>query len=40
MTSPAKAEGSGPSIALDPELDTNTEPAKGAKNLEGRSPAS
>ncbi|MEU9664764.1 ABC transporter permease [Streptomyces bobili] len=38
MTSPAKAEGSGPSIALDPELDKNTEPAEVAKKLEGRSP--
>ncbi|MDX2542222.1 ABC transporter permease [Streptomyces sp. WI04-05B] len=38
MTSPAKADGSGPSIALDPELDTNTEPVKGPKQLEGRSP--
>ncbi|MEW2117967.1 ABC transporter permease [Streptomyces sp. NPDC005474] len=38
MTSPAKAEGSGPSIALDPELDTTTEPVEGPKKLEGRSP--
>ncbi len=38
MTSPAKAEGAGPSIALDSELDTNPEPAKGPKTLEGRSP--
>ncbi|MEU5703154.1 ABC transporter permease [Streptomyces aurantiacus] len=37
MTSPTKAEGSGPSAALDPELDSNTEPAEAAK-LEGRSP--
>lgn len=38
MTSPAKAEGTGPSIALDPELESNPEPAKGEKKLEGRSP--
>ncbi|WP_330287991.1 ABC transporter permease [Streptomyces sp. NBC_00576] len=38
MTSPAKAEGSGPSIALDPELDTIPGPSKDVKNLEGRSP--
>ncbi|MFI1481014.1 ABC transporter permease [Streptomyces sp. NPDC020747] len=37
MTSPTKAEGSGPSIALDPELETNAEAAKSGK-LEGRSP--
>lgn len=38
MTSPAKAEGSGPSIALDPELESKPEPAKGETKLEGRSP--
>ncbi|MFF4832032.1 ABC transporter permease [Streptomyces sp. NPDC001315] len=38
MTSPAKAEGSGPSIALDPELESKPEPVKGEKKLEGRSP--
>jgi len=37
MTSPTKAEGSGSSAALDPELAPNTEPAE-AKKLEGRSP--
>ncbi|MFS8198560.1 ABC transporter permease [Streptomyces sp. CWNU-52B] len=37
MTSPTKAEGSGPSAALDPELDSNAEPAE-AEKLEGRSP--
>ncbi|MEU9186446.1 ABC transporter permease [Streptomyces sp. NPDC048484] len=37
MTSPTKAEGSGSSAALDPELASNSEPAE-AKKLEGRSP--
>ncbi|MEW2394644.1 ABC transporter permease [Streptomyces sp. NPDC046862] len=37
MTSPTKAEGSGPSVALDPELASNTEADK-PKKLEGRSP--
>ncbi|MFE9647955.1 ABC transporter permease [Streptomyces sp. NPDC006365] len=37
MTSPTKAEGSGPSVALDPELAATTEVAK-PKKLEGRSP--
>lgn len=37
MTSPTKAEGSGPSAALDPELASNTEPVE-AEKLEGRSP--
>ncbi|MCX4234233.1 ABC transporter permease [Streptomyces sp. NPDC020707] len=37
MTSPTKAEGSGPSAALDPELASNAEPAE-AEQLEGRSP--
>ncbi|MFH8464557.1 ABC transporter permease [Streptomyces sp. NPDC017991] len=37
MTSPTKAEGSGPSAALDPELASNAEPAE-AVQLEGRSP--
>ncbi len=37
MTSPTKAEGSGPSAALDPELDSNGEPAEAVK-LEGHSP--
>ncbi|MEV4228967.1 ABC transporter permease [Streptomyces bobili] len=38
MTSPAKAEGSGSAVAMDPELDATSEAAKGAKKLEGRSP--
>ncbi|MFF3844864.1 ABC transporter permease [Streptomyces sp. NPDC002328] len=38
MTSPAKAEGTGPSIALEPELEPNPVPAKDEKQLEGRSP--
>ncbi|MER5717013.1 ABC transporter permease [Streptomyces sp. NPDC002132] len=38
MTSPAKAEGTGPSIALEPELEPNPVPAKDEKKLEGRSP--
>ncbi|MFJ9864567.1 ABC transporter permease [Streptomyces sp. NPDC101165] len=38
MTSPAKAEGSGPSVALEPELETKPAPAKDEKKLEGRSP--
>lgn len=37
MTSPTKAEGSGPSVALDPELSATTEVAV-PKKLEGRSP--
>ncbi|MPY53434.1 ABC transporter permease [Streptomyces acidicola] len=37
MTSPTKAEGSGPSVALDPELASTTEVDK-PKKLEGRSP--
>ncbi|MCX4905695.1 ABC transporter permease [Streptomyces sp. NBC_00878] len=37
MTSPTKAEGSGPSAALDPELASKPDPAEAAK-LEGRSP--
>ncbi|MFI1730770.1 ABC transporter permease [Streptomyces acidicola] len=37
MTSPTKAEGSGPSVALDPELASTTEADK-PKKLEGRSP--
>ncbi|NGO11623.1 ABC transporter permease [Streptomyces sp. HC44] len=37
MTSPTKAEGSGPSVALDPELAATTDGA-GPKKLEGRSP--
>ncbi|MEV6383225.1 ABC transporter permease [Streptomyces sp. NPDC051773] len=38
MTSPTKAEGSGSAVALDPELETTAEVAKGEKKLEGRSP--
>ncbi|MBZ3903566.1 MULTISPECIES: ABC transporter permease [Streptomyces] len=38
MTSPTKAEGSGSAVALDPELETTDEVAKGEKKLEGRSP--
>ncbi|WP_333776519.1 ABC transporter permease [Streptomyces sp. IBSBF 3136] len=38
MTSPAKAEGSGPSVALEPELESKPEPVKVEKTLEGRSP--
>ncbi|MBX9393961.1 ABC transporter permease [Streptomyces sp. TRM72054] len=38
MTSPTKAEGSGSTVALDPELEVTSEVAKGAKKLEGRSP--
>ncbi|MCZ0987117.1 ABC transporter permease [Streptomyces diastatochromogenes] len=38
MTSPAKAEGSGPSVALEPELESKPTPAKEEKKLEGRSP--
>ncbi|MBV7700510.1 ABC transporter permease [Streptomyces sp. TRM70350] len=38
MTSPTKAEGSGSTVALDPELEATSEVAKGAKKLEGRSP--
>lgn len=38
MTSPTKAEGSEPSVALDPELETTPEVAEGGKQLEGRSP--
>ncbi|MFD5794144.1 ABC transporter permease [Streptomyces diastatochromogenes] len=38
MTSPAKAEGSGPSVALEPELESKPAPAKEEKKLEGRSP--
>ncbi|MFF7392270.1 ABC transporter permease [Streptomyces scabiei] len=38
MTSPTKAEGSGSAVALDPELETAAEVAKGEKKLEGRSP--
>ncbi|MFJ2257880.1 ABC transporter permease [Streptomyces sp. NPDC087844] len=37
MTSPTKAEGSGPSAALDPELVSNAEPTE-AEQLVGRSP--
>lgn len=37
MTSPAKAEGPSPSVALDPELASTTEKAE-PKKLEGRSP--
>lgn len=39
MTSPTKAEGSGPSAALDPELASKPEPVE-AEKLEGRSPGS
>ncbi|MBD9702157.1 ABC transporter permease [Streptomyces caniscabiei] len=38
MTSPTKAEGSGSAVALDPELESTAEVAKGEKKLEGRSP--
>ncbi|GGS90593.1 ABC transporter permease [Streptomyces chromofuscus] len=38
MTSPTKAEGSGSTVALDPELEATSEVAKGATKLEGRSP--
>ncbi|KAA0935300.1 ABC transporter permease [Streptomyces apricus] len=37
MTSPTKAEGSGPSAALEPELASKAEPAE-VEKLEGRSP--
>ncbi|MEU2282901.1 ABC transporter permease [Streptomyces sp. NPDC013178] len=38
MTSPVKAEGSGSTVAMDPELDATSDVAKGEKKLEGRSP--
>ncbi|MGW3353989.1 ABC transporter permease [Streptomyces bungoensis] len=38
MTSPAKAEGSGPTVALEPDLEPKTEPVEAEKKLEGRSP--
>ncbi|MEV5430132.1 ABC transporter permease [Streptomyces sp. NPDC052701] len=38
MTSPAKAEGSGSTVALEPELETAAEVAQGDKQPEGRSP--
>ncbi|MEZ7003758.1 ABC transporter permease [Streptomyces sp. AD55] len=38
MTSPTKAEGSGATVALDPELVVTAEAAEGPKQPEGRSP--
>ncbi|MFJ3498379.1 ABC transporter permease [Streptomyces sp. NPDC086091] len=38
MTIPAKADGAGQTIALDPQLETVPEPTKGEAKLEGRSP--